>query len=173
MLSISVFLITGFSKDDNQDEYYHLKNSWVHMQRVYEQLNLHYVEEINPYPLVKAGIEGSSSGWELVYRLDLQAQGAVVLGVNSRKMEAKAYSIAGERRRYASSPCPGIDHAAAFPVEVVVLAEGESVKVALLDGMYRMKVYFEDAGKLAFAKNMTMPGKIEKEIREMVLSRLR
>ena len=31
-----------------------------------------------------------------------------------------------------------------------------------------MKVYFEDAGKWAFMKNMGMPGQIEKEIIEMV-----
>jgi hypothetical protein len=30
--------------------------------------------------------------------------------------------------------------------------------------MYRMKMYFEDAGKWAFMKNMGMPGSIEEEI---------
>lgn len=50
--------ISSTLKADEQDEYYQLKKSWVHMQRVYEQLNLHYVENINPYPLVKAGIDG-------------------------------------------------------------------------------------------------------------------
>jgi len=123
--------------------------------------------------MVKAGIAGSTSGWELVYTLDLLPQGAVGLGVNSKSMESRAYSIAGEKRKSDSSPCPGIDHAAAFPIEVVVMEEGASIKVAILDGMYRMKVFFEDAGKFAFAKNMTMPGSIEKQIREMVLSELK
>ncbi len=50
--------ISGSLQADEQDQYYQLKKSWVHMQRVYEQLNLHYVDEISPYPLVKAGIEG-------------------------------------------------------------------------------------------------------------------
>ena len=122
---------------------------------------------------VKAGIAGSTTGWELVYTLELLPQGAVVLGVVSKSMESKAYSIAGEKRKSDSSPCPGIDHAAAFPIEVVVMEEGTSVKVAILDGMYRMKVFFEDAGKLAFAKNMGMPGTIEKQIRQMVLSELK
>jgi uncharacterized protein (DUF302 family) len=122
---------------------------------------------------VKAGIEGNTAGWELVYTLDLLSQGAIVLGVNSKSMEARAYGIAGEKRRSNTSPCPGIDHAAAFPIEIVVMEEGASVKVAILDGMYRMKLYFEDAGKLAFAKNMTMPGSIEKEIRRMALAKLK
>jgi len=122
---------------------------------------------------VKAGIKGNKTGWELVYYLDCIPQGVTIFGVNRKSMEAKAYSIAGERRRSKESPCPGIDHAAAFPVEIVVMQEGESVRVAILDGMYRMKVFFEDAGKWAFAKNMTMPGTIEKEIREMTLAELK
>lgn len=122
---------------------------------------------------VKAGIEGNKAGWELVYYLDSIPQGVAVFGVNRKSMEARAYSIAGERRRSKESPCPGIDHAAAFPIEIVVMHEGESVRVAILDGMYRMKMFFEDAGKWAFAKNMGMPGKIEKEIREMALAELK
>jgi carboxyl-terminal processing protease len=50
--------ISNSLQADEQDQYFQLKKSWVHMQRVYEQLNLHYVDDINPYPLVKAGIEG-------------------------------------------------------------------------------------------------------------------
>jgi len=41
-----------------QDYYYRLKKSWQHMQNVFEKINMHYVEEIDPYPLVKAGIDG-------------------------------------------------------------------------------------------------------------------
>ncbi len=43
---------------DEQDYYYRLKKSWKYLQNVYEQLNKHYVEEIDPYNLIKAGIEG-------------------------------------------------------------------------------------------------------------------
>ena len=28
------------------------------MQNVFEKINMHYVDEIDPYPLVKAGIDG-------------------------------------------------------------------------------------------------------------------
>ena len=44
---------------------------------------------------------------------------------------------------------------------------------SIVNEMYRMKVFFEDAGMLAFAKNMTMPDKIEKEIRKMALLKLK
>jgi carboxyl-terminal processing protease len=43
---------------NEQDYYYRLKKSWQHMQNVFEKINMHYVEEIDPYPLVKAGIDG-------------------------------------------------------------------------------------------------------------------
>jgi hypothetical protein len=36
--------------------------------------------------------------------------------------------------------------------------------------MFRMKMYFEDAGKMAFAKNMGMPGSIEEELKQKVRS---
>lgn len=39
--------------------------------------------------------------------------------------------------------------------------------------MYRMKVYFEDAGNWAFMKNMKMPGDIHREIVEMSTSKLK
>jgi hypothetical protein len=64
--------------------------------------------------------------------------------------------------------CPGMDHAPAFPIELVVYLDGDVTKVALMDEMYRMKMYFEDAGKMKFARNMRMPGSIEDEIRSLV-----
>lgn len=41
-----------------EDYYFRLKKSWQHMQNVFEKINMHYVDEIDPYPLVKAGIDG-------------------------------------------------------------------------------------------------------------------
>ena len=65
-----------------------------------------------------------------------------------------------------------VDHAAAFPIEVIVYPENGKVEAILLDSMYRMKVYFEDAGKWAFMKNMGMPGVIEDEVIDAVTSGL-
>ena len=50
----------------------------------------------------------------------------------------------------------------------MVRQDGEQVEVHLIDEMFRMKMYFEDAGKVAFAKNMGMPGAIEDAIRDRV-----
>lgn len=121
---------------------------------------------------VREGIESNQTGWALVYSLELDGGNVVVFGVNQKKMEARAFTIAGEKRASKSNACPGIDHTSAFPIEVIVYKEQGVVKVVMLDGMYRMKVYFEDAGMWAFMKNMGMPGEIQSEIIDMCMSKL-
>jgi uncharacterized protein (DUF302 family) len=121
---------------------------------------------------VKDGIAGNSKGWRLVYSLEI-GDNAIVYGLDKQKTEARAFKIAGEKRESKTNSCPGIDHSPAFPVEVIVLKEKGVVKVVTLDEMYRMKVYFEDAGKWAFMKNMGMPGEIEKEIVEISGAKLK
>lgn len=122
------------------------------------------------------GVEqGARRGrWQVggVYRLDLPAQGVVVIGVSGDALEEKSFAIVGagnddRRSRYA---CPGLAHAAAYPIEIVVFRDQGQVHVSVIDGMYRMKMYFEDAGKMKFAANMGMPGSIEDEIRGLILA---
>ena len=56
---LSAFVFSAVSAGDLDKDYYkRLKKNWIYMQRVYEQINLHYVEEIDPAPLIKAGIDG-------------------------------------------------------------------------------------------------------------------
>ena len=61
-LLTSFFFLTAGSwvqplNANEEDYYYKLKKSWQYMQNVFEKINMHYVEEIDPYPLVKAGID--------------------------------------------------------------------------------------------------------------------
>jgi uncharacterized protein (DUF302 family) len=121
---------------------------------------------------VKEGITSNKKGWKLVYSLEPLGD-VVIYGVNKPQTEARAFGIAGEKRESEKNRCPGIDHAAAFPIEVVVMKERGMVKVVTLTEMYRMKVYFEDAGKWAFMKNMRMPGQIEDEIIEVSGAKLK
>jgi uncharacterized protein (DUF302 family) len=122
------------------------------------------------------GLETPGPRWGLhgIYRLDRSAQGVVVIGVSGAAMESKSFAIvgAGSDERRAGFRCPGAAHAAAYPIEVVVFREGGQVHVAVVDGMYRMKMFFEDAGKMKFAANMGMPGSIEDELRARVLAEL-
>ena len=118
------------------------------------------------------GAVGDPGDWQLepIYLVDLPEMQSAVIGVSGGPMEVKAFSIVGSgtddsRDDYT---CPGIDHAAAFPVELVVTRVDDRIEVRIVDEMFRMKMFFEDAGKVAFAKNMGMPGSIENEIRRKV-----
>jgi len=122
---------------------------------------------------IPQGVAADNEGWRIVYTYDLPGSQATVFGLTKGETEAKSFEIAGEVRWKKSDKkwtCPGIDHAAAFPIEVVLYQDTEqnTVKVVTLDEMYRMKVYFQDAGNWAFMKNMTMPGHIESEVKSAV-----
>jgi hypothetical protein len=108
-------------------------------------------------------------GLRALYTWQVPGTDVVIVGLAGDKMEAKSFQIVGEggdaeRKGFA---CPGLSHAAAYPVEVVVAREGNEVKLLLIDEMFRMKMYFEDAGTMKFAANMAMPGSIEDEIRDL------
>ena len=85
-------------------------------------------------------------------------------------MERDAFDIVGHGLDASREglACAGLDHAPAFPIELIVVAEDDEAKVVIVDAMFRMKMYFEDAGKMKFAMNMAMPGSIEDEIRDKV-----
>ena len=120
------------------------------------------------------GLEGVGGSWSWdirpVYLLDKASEGAVVIGLTGERMEEKAFQIVGSGGNSARKDlaCPGIDHAAAFPIELVLIEDDGRIAVQLIDAMFRMKMYFEDAGKVKFAANMQMPGSIEDEIRDKI-----
>jgi hypothetical protein len=109
---------------------------------------------------------GGKWGLRLAYELELPEQQTVIFGSSGSPMDSQSFSIvrAGADDARDSFQCPGLAHAAAYPIEIVVTQDGDAVKVRLVDVMYRMKMYFEDAGKWAFMKNMGMPGSIHEEL---------
>ena len=106
-------------------------------------------------------------GLKLVYQVNIPTHNVFIVGLSGSPMDTKSFQIVkhGQNEQRKELACPGLSHAAAYPLEVVVYQDdmGE-FRVAMVDAMYRMKVYFEDAGTTAFMKNMKMPGSIEKEI---------
>jgi len=121
---------------------------------------------------VTESAQANDKDWKLVYSME-PAAGVTLMGLTKPETEAKAFAIAGDRRKSKEEPCPGLDHAASFPIEVVIYSNGGKASVVSMDEMYRMKVYFEDAGNWAFMKNMTMPGNIQDELEEVVTSGLK
>lgn len=121
---------------------------------------------------VKEGLSQGEGKWgmRLACTLVLNDAGIAILETTSPKIEKKSFKIvkAGSDKSRKHLAFPGLAHAAGYPIEVVVAREEDGVKVRLVNIMYRMKMYFEDAGKMAFAKNMGMPGSIQDEIQKQV-----
>jgi len=123
---------------------------------------------------VYAGLQkmAGNDKWQTrpVYMLDLSDQDVIILGVTGDPVESKSFNIvgAGADDTRKDLACPGLAHAAAYPIELVIAREDGRINVLLIDEMFRMKMYFEDAGKMKFAANMKMPGSIENEIRDKV-----
>lgn len=121
---------------------------------------------------LKKSTEQPSEKWglRLVYSVVLPGRNVAVLGISGPAMESKSFKIvkAGSDKSRKKFKCPGIAHAGAYPIEVVLHRNREGVVVDVVDAMYRMKMFFEDAGKWAFAKNMGMPGSIGGEIEAQI-----
>ena len=118
---------------------------------------------------------GKKWGTREVFRLDLPEAGMVILGLTGDKIESKSFEIvkSGGDEGRKDFACPGIDHAGAYPMEMVIRAEGGETLVQMVDIMFRMKMYFEDAGNWAFMKNRGMPGSIKNEIKDRLKDALK
>ncbi len=118
---------------------------------------------------------GPEWGMYAAFSLPLESHRLSIIGVTGRRMEARSFEIVGagddeEREDYV---CAGIADAGAYPFSLVVAQDGADVKVRMVTAMYRMKIFFEDAGKWAFMKNMTMPGSLADEVKEMIGQKLK
>jgi hypothetical protein len=104
----------------------------------------------------------SEWGLHAIYRYDLPKYQVTVFGFTGDRIESKSASIvkAGADKTRKKLAFPGLAHNGAYPFEVVVRSDGRNVHVQAVEAMFRMKMYFEDAGKMAFMKNMGMPGSI-------------
>jgi uncharacterized protein (DUF302 family) len=133
------------------------------------------VDEVAPalYEALQGMDPGADWGSRAVYLMNPD-EGVWVVGITGERMESRSFEIVGNGsdKGREDMACPGIDHSAAYPIEVVLTQEDGEIHLAFIDEMFRMKMYFEDAGKVAFAKNMGMPGDIEDEIKELILSAL-
>ncbi len=122
---------------------------------------------------VESGLreEGPKWGTTLSYRVDLPEFETIVFGTTGTPLDSKSFEIvgAGSDESRKDLACPGIAHAAAYPIEIVVAATEDGTAIRMVDAMFRMKMYFEDAGKWAFMKNMTMPGSIADELKAKIV----
>jgi hypothetical protein len=103
-----------------------------------------------------------SSGWTLVTKIPVGAN-AVYFGISNEYTESKCIRINSDFRSDGKSddaPYPGVDHATALPLEVLVINDGKNVHVVQYGEMWRMQLYFWDSGYMAFGKNTLVPAEI-------------
>ncbi len=97
---------------------------------------------------------------------------AAWLGITNRYTETKCVNINSDFRFSAkadNNKYPGVDHAPALPLELVIYkAKDGKWQIAQYGEMWRMQLYFWDSGYAAFAKNMLIPQTIFGDIEDMV-----
>lgn len=108
--------------------------------------------------------------WRIVGQVYSPDSMAIVLGVTRPRTEALSFHIAGNSRMDDEDKSPGLDHVSAYPVEVLLIAERGEVKVMTQREMFRMDMYFWDAGKMAFMNYKNMPGMLDESIRKALLN---
>lgn len=118
---------------------------------------------------------GKEWGTHVVLSLPLPEHQLVILGIGGTPLDTESFEIVGsgdddDRDDFA---CPGLAHAGAYPFELVVVKEGTDCKIRMVAPMFRMKIFFEDAGKWAFMKHMGMPGSIASEVTDRIKAELK
>ncbi len=118
--------------------------------------------------------KGKEWGTHVVMNLALPEFQTVILGIAGTPLDTKSFDIvgAGDDDDRDNFKCAGLAHAAAYPFELLVVKEGNDCKVRMVTPMFRMKMFFEDAGKWAFMKHMGMPGSIAGEVLDRVKTEL-
>lgn len=104
--------------------------------------------------------------WEVIAETFSADSAAVLLGITRPRTEAVSFRIAGEKRQDENNFCPGIDHCSAYPIEVLLISEENIINVYSPREMFRMDMYFWDAGKMAFMNYMQMPGILDESIKK-------
>lgn len=113
-----------------------------------------------------------SSGWDLIAQIPVGTN-AVYFGISNDYTENKCIRINSDFRsegKAPDAPYPGVDHAPALPLEVLVYNDGKKVNVVQYGEMWRMQLYFWDSGYLAFAKNTLIPSVIFSSINSTLTS---
>ncbi len=113
----------------------------------------------------------AEKGWKVVAVKNFDHQAAWV-GISNEYTERKCVNINSDFRfgdKTDDTQYPGVDHAPALPLELVIYkGENGPWQVAQYGEMWRMQLYFWDSGYAAFAKNMAVPAIILGDIEEML-----
>ncbi|MDP6755145.1 MAG: hypothetical protein QF769_03415 [Candidatus Marinimicrobia bacterium] len=107
-------------------------------------------------------------GWRITSKIEFKD--AVYFGITNEYTENRTTSINSDFRSNGKSddaPLPGIDHASAHPMEIIVYKDGRNIKAIQYGQMWRMQLYYWDSGYAAFAKYTMIPGIISGSIEDL------
>ena len=107
--------------------------------------------------------------WRIIGEVFSPDSSALLIGITRPRTEALSFKIAGESRASDQDKCPGFDHLCAYPVEVLILGKDKKVVMHTAREMFRMDMYFWDAGKMAFMNYMNMPSMLDDSIKKALL----
>ncbi len=114
----------------------------------------------------------ADKGWKVVAEKKFGDK-AAWMGITNNYTERKCININSDFRfgdKTDNTRYPGVDHAPAMPMELVIYKGGKNGKwrIAQYGEMWRMQLYFWDSGYAAFAKNTLIPSIIYGDIEDMV-----
>jgi hypothetical protein len=109
--------------------------------------------------------------WKIISKTSSNDGKALLLGITRPRTEGVSFHIAGVSRENKTNRCPGIDHATAYPIEILIIKDNGITKVYTQREMFRMDMYFWDAGMSAFMNHMSMPGILDESIKKALLGK--
>ena len=107
--------------------------------------------------------------WKIVSEVYSPDSTAILLGLTRPRTEGLSFHIAGASRENEKNKCPGIDHVTAYPIEVLIMQKDDNLIIQTCRQMFRMDMYFWDAGMPAFMDHMSMPGILDVSLRKAIL----
>lgn len=170
--SKDMFMLVGhmtfFTDEDQFPQIYSIKNTGgiagilkLKAQMLQNIKNFKPTEDDSTYRYTKSP---SVLKWKVVAEIFSPDSTALLLGITRPRTEALSFDIAGESRSDEKDKCPGIDHLAAYPIGVLVMQKGDKIIVRTPREMFRMDMYFWDAGMGAFMNHMQMPSMLDESI---------
>ena len=102
--------------------------------------------------------------WRIIGHVYSPDSSSVLLGITRPQTEGLSFQIAGSSRETKENKCPGLDHVVAYPIEVLITQKDGELQVWTAREMFRMDMYFWDAGKMAFMNHMSMPSVLDESI---------
>ncbi len=102
--------------------------------------------------------------WKIIGQVYSPDSSSVVLGITRPQTEGLSFHIAGSKQETKENKCPGLDHVVAYPIEVLITQKDGVLQVWTAREMFRMDMYFWDAGKMAFMNHMSMPSVLDESI---------